>query len=134
MDFMHILGQKEIWNTIFSIFERRRGPPNVAGPGKTFPLPPVDGPVITVSAAVRPLVRFTNLLTVTPPRTPQQTNEIIEMLQFADDQHWYISIKHWICCTRALRVRQSCRLPAALHHSCHGNAKTPAGEWTSRTC
>ena len=38
MDFMHILGQKEaIWNTIFSIFERRRGPPNVAGPGKTFP-------------------------------------------------------------------------------------------------
>jgi len=27
MDFMHILGQKEaIWNTIFSIFERRRAP------------------------------------------------------------------------------------------------------------
>jgi len=46
MDFMHILGQKEaIWNTIFSIFERRRGPPNVAGPGKTFPLSsPLDGP------------------------------------------------------------------------------------------
>jgi len=43
MDFMHILGQKEaIWNTIFSIFERRPGPPNVAGPGKTFP--PLDGP------------------------------------------------------------------------------------------
>jgi len=41
MDFMHILGQKEaIWNTIFSIFERRRGPPSVAGPGKTFPLFP----------------------------------------------------------------------------------------------
>ena len=40
MDFMHILGQKEaIWNTIFSIFERRRGPLNVAGPCKTFPLP-----------------------------------------------------------------------------------------------
>jgi len=38
MDFMHILGQKEsTWNTIYSIFERRRGPPNVAGPGKTFP-------------------------------------------------------------------------------------------------
>ena len=38
MDFMHILGQKEaIWNTIFSIFERRRGLPNVAGPGKTSP-------------------------------------------------------------------------------------------------
>jgi len=37
MDFMHILGQKEaaIWNTIFSIFELRRGPPNVAGTGKT---------------------------------------------------------------------------------------------------
>ena len=46
IDFMHILGQKEAtWNTVFSIFERRRGPPNVAGPGKTFPLsPPVDGP------------------------------------------------------------------------------------------
>jgi len=43
---MHILGQKEAtWNTIFSIFERRRGPPNVAGPGKTFPpFPPLDGP------------------------------------------------------------------------------------------
>jgi len=41
---MHILRQKEaIWNTIFSIFERRRGPPNVTGPGKTFP--PLDGPV-----------------------------------------------------------------------------------------
>ena len=41
MDFMHILGQKEAtWNTTFSIFERRRGPPNVAGPGKTFPPPP----------------------------------------------------------------------------------------------
>ena len=40
MDFMHILGQKEAtWNTIFSIFERRRGPPNVAGPGKTPPFP-----------------------------------------------------------------------------------------------
>jgi len=42
MDFMHILGQKEAtWNTIFSIFERLRGPPNVAGPRKT---PPLDGP------------------------------------------------------------------------------------------
>ena len=42
MDSMHILGQKEaIWNTIFSIFERRLPPPpNVAGPGKT---PPLDG-------------------------------------------------------------------------------------------
>ena len=40
MDFMHILGQKEAnWNTIFRIFERRRGPPKVAGPGKTFPPP-----------------------------------------------------------------------------------------------
>ena len=46
MDFMHILGQKEAtWNIIFSIFERRLGPPNVAGPGETFPLPPLDGPV-----------------------------------------------------------------------------------------
>ena len=37
---MHILGQKEaICNTVFSIFERRRGPPNVAGSRKTFPLP-----------------------------------------------------------------------------------------------
>ena len=47
MDFIHILDQKEtIWNTIFGIFERRRGPPNVTGPGKTFPpFPPLDGPV-----------------------------------------------------------------------------------------
>jgi len=38
MDFMHILGQKEAtWNIILSIFEQRRGSPNVAGPGKTFP-------------------------------------------------------------------------------------------------
>jgi len=44
VDFMHILGQKEaICNTIFSIFERRRGPQNVAGPGKP-PFPPLDGP------------------------------------------------------------------------------------------
>jgi len=44
--FLHILGQKEAtWNTIFSIFERRRGPQNVAGPGKIFPpFPPLDGP------------------------------------------------------------------------------------------
>jgi len=43
---MHILGQKEAtWNIIFIIFERRRGPPNVAGPGKTSPFPPpLDGP------------------------------------------------------------------------------------------
>ena len=40
MDFVHILDQKEAtWNTIFSIFERRRGPPNVAGPGKLSPSP-----------------------------------------------------------------------------------------------
>jgi len=40
MDFMHILRQKEATlNTIFSIFERWRGPPNVAGPGKTSPSP-----------------------------------------------------------------------------------------------
>ena len=45
MDIMHILSQKEaIWNTIFSIFERLWGHPNVAGPGKTPP-PPLDGPV-----------------------------------------------------------------------------------------
>ena len=39
MDFMHILDQKEaIWNTIFSIFERRPPPSaHVAGPGKTTP-------------------------------------------------------------------------------------------------
>jgi len=43
MDFMHILGQKEaIWNNLFSIFERWRGPQNVAEPGKTFPpFPPL---------------------------------------------------------------------------------------------
>jgi len=43
--------QGAIWNTIFSIFdflsdgEAHKGPQNVAGPGKTFPLPPLDGPV-----------------------------------------------------------------------------------------
>jgi len=38
-------GQKEaIWNTLFSIFERWRGPQNVAGPGKTPHFPPLDGP------------------------------------------------------------------------------------------
>jgi len=37
---MHIWGQKEaIWNTLFSIFERRQGPPNVAGPGTFLPHP-----------------------------------------------------------------------------------------------
>ena len=46
MDFMHILGQKEaILNTIFSIFERRRGPQTSRGPGKLSPLSPsLDGP------------------------------------------------------------------------------------------
>jgi len=30
---------------VLHIFERRRGPPNVAGPGVTHPLPsPLDGP------------------------------------------------------------------------------------------
>ena len=43
MDFMQILGQKEaIWNTI-SVFLSDGGPPNIAGPGKSFP--PLDGPV-----------------------------------------------------------------------------------------
>jgi len=47
MDFMHILGQKEaIWNAIFSIFERRRGPQTSRGPGK---LPPPDGPALPSS-------------------------------------------------------------------------------------
>jgi len=41
IDFMHILGQTEaICNTVFSIFERRRGPQTSRGPGKLFPLPP----------------------------------------------------------------------------------------------
>ena len=36
-----IWGQKEaIWNTLFSIFERWRGPLKVAGSGKTSPFPP----------------------------------------------------------------------------------------------
>ena len=39
--YAHFRSEKAIWNTIFSIFERRQGPPNVAGPGKTFlPFPP----------------------------------------------------------------------------------------------
>jgi len=42
---MHISSQKEaIWNTL-SVFLSDGGPPNVAGPGKTFPLSsPLDGP------------------------------------------------------------------------------------------
>jgi len=35
--FMHI---EAIWNTIFSIFERRRGPQTSRGPGKLPPFPP----------------------------------------------------------------------------------------------
>ena len=39
MDFMHILGQKEaIWDTIFSIIERR-GAPKRRGARENFPLP-----------------------------------------------------------------------------------------------
>ena len=30
--------------TPFSVFLSAGGPPNVAGPGKTFPLPPLEGP------------------------------------------------------------------------------------------
>jgi len=46
MDFMHMLGQKEaIWNTLFSIFEQRRGPQTSRGPGK---LPPLDGPGVFI--------------------------------------------------------------------------------------
>ena len=38
IDFIYILGRKEaIFNTFFNIFERWRGPQNVAGPGKTPP-------------------------------------------------------------------------------------------------
>ena len=38
IDFMHILGQKEaIWNTVFSIFERRRGPPKRRRARENFP-------------------------------------------------------------------------------------------------
>jgi len=43
MDFMHILGQKEaIWNTIFSIFERRRGPPKRLGARENFSPSPLS--------------------------------------------------------------------------------------------
>ena len=44
MDFMHTyLGQNEAaWNTIFSIFERRRGPQTSRGPGKLSPLSPLS--------------------------------------------------------------------------------------------
>jgi len=61
---MHISSQKEAsWNTVFSIFERRRGPPNVAGPGKTPP--PLDGPgapprtpLGSLQSSPRPLAGF----------------------------------------------------------------------------
>jgi len=44
MDFMHILGQQEaIWNTIFSIFERRRDvAPKRRGVRENFPLYPIS--------------------------------------------------------------------------------------------
>jgi len=46
MDFMHILGQKEAtWNTIFSIFERRRAPKRRGARENFPPFPaPLDGP------------------------------------------------------------------------------------------
>jgi len=41
IDFMRISGQKEaIWNTLFSIFGRWRGPQTLRGPGKLSPLSP----------------------------------------------------------------------------------------------
>jgi len=57
MDFMHIWGQKEaIWNT-FSVFLIDVGPPNVAGPGKTFPSSPL-------STGLRKRQIFSDTLTV----------------------------------------------------------------------
>ena len=42
IDFMHILGQKEaIWNTIFSIFERRWGPKRCGARENFPPFPPL---------------------------------------------------------------------------------------------
>ena len=53
MDFMHILSLKEAtWNTIFSIFERRRGPQTSRGPGKIPPFPPLDGPAYSCGPTV----------------------------------------------------------------------------------
>ena len=47
IDLMHILGQKEaIWNTVFGIFERRRGPQMSRGPGTLSPFSPLYGPVL----------------------------------------------------------------------------------------
>jgi len=44
--FMYILGQKEaIWDTLFSIFKRWRGPQTPRGPGKLPLSSPLDGPV-----------------------------------------------------------------------------------------
>jgi len=44
MHFMHISGQKEaIWNTLFGIFERRRGP-QTSRARENSPFPPLDGP------------------------------------------------------------------------------------------
>ena len=44
MDFIYILGQKEaIWNTIFSIFERR-GAPKLRWARENSPFPPLHGP------------------------------------------------------------------------------------------
>ena len=49
---MHILGQKEaIWNTIFSIFERRQGPQTSRGPGK-LPSPLSTGLSVSSSKAL----------------------------------------------------------------------------------
>ena len=65
MDFMHILGLKEaIRNTIFSIFERRRGPPNVAGPGKTFPPSPLSTGLIDAGGSRYILYNICNIYIV----------------------------------------------------------------------
>ena len=39
-----------IWNALFCIFERRRGPPSVAGPGKTFAPFPLSTGLVKISS------------------------------------------------------------------------------------
>ena len=57
MDFMHILGPKEaIWNTIFSVFERRWGPQTSRGPGKLNPPPSRRAWASPLTAACVPVV------------------------------------------------------------------------------
>jgi len=66
---MHISSQKEaIWNTLFGIFERWRGPQTSRGPGKLPPLPPslLSTGLHTTTLASHPSKSFSDNESVRP--------------------------------------------------------------------